>query len=221
MPLDFNEMISNHLKREMRPKTIGRYYPSEVGSCLRKSWYSYKKPKETDIETVKIFEMGNIVHNFVVDVLNSEKNPHVELIEAESPFLLNVDNFIISGRIDDIILVTVDNQKALLEVKSTSRLDYVKEPQDSHVMQLQLYLYAKKMTLGYVLYIEKNTLQSKIFEVQYDENKVNEILDRFRAMDFYLKQDQLPPAESKMNEKKGWMCASCPYFEECEKEKNQ
>ena len=46
----------------------------------------------------------------MVDVLN-EKNPHVELIEAESPFLLNVDNFIISGRIDDIILVTVDNKE--------------------------------------------------------------------------------------------------------------
>ena len=113
----------------------------------------------------------------------------------------------------------MDNQKALLEVKSTSRLDFVKEPQESHAMQLQLYLYAKKMNLGYVLYIEKNTLQSKIFEVQYDENKVNEILDRFRAMDFYLKQDQMPPAEAKINEKKGWMCSSCHYFEECEKEK--
>ena len=81
--IDFNKLIDDYLYRKNRPKKIGRYYPSEAGSCLRKVWYSYKYPKEVDTELRKVFEMGNILHDFVVDVLKSEKTPSVKLIESE------------------------------------------------------------------------------------------------------------------------------------------
>ena len=44
--INFNKLIDKYLVREYKPKEIGRYYPSEIGSCLRKVWYSYKNPKE-------------------------------------------------------------------------------------------------------------------------------------------------------------------------------
>ena len=58
--INFDQMIDNHLHKENRPKEIGRYYPSEIGTCMRKVWYSYKFPMETNPELLKVFELGNI-----------------------------------------------------------------------------------------------------------------------------------------------------------------
>jgi len=93
--INFDEMIDNYLFRKFRPKGVGRYYPSEAGMCLRKVWYTYKYPKETEPELLKIFEMGNILHNFVVEVLKSEKNPDVELVKSELPVKIQMDDIIV------------------------------------------------------------------------------------------------------------------------------
>src|SRR3990167_516466 len=103
MMVDFNNLISNFLKRETRPRTIGKYYPSESGNCLRKSWYSYKIPREFDVEVLKLFEAGNLVHELVTDVIKSDKNPDVDLLATESPIFLSHNDYIISGRMDDVM----------------------------------------------------------------------------------------------------------------------
>ncbi len=216
--IDFNDLISNFVKRELKEKTIGRYYPSEVGGCLRKVFYSYKQPKEIDLEILKIFEAGNILHEFIIDVLESEKNPHIELLEKESPFQIDMNDFIISGRVDDIVLVKIDNQIYLLEVKSTKSIKYTKEPYEGHLMQLQLYMHAKKIHNGIILYLEKNTLQSKSFKVEYDEKQVDKIFRRFKELHQHLKEEKLPIPESRIISTKNWMCKSCQYKEECFKD---
>jgi CRISPR/Cas system-associated exonuclease Cas4 (RecB family) len=215
--INFDEMIDNYLFREFKPKTIGRYYPSEIGSCLRKMWYSYKVPREVEPEVKRIFEVGNIVHGFVVDVLRSEKNPHVELLKSEEPFQMKVDDFIVSGRIDDIILVKQNSEKILVEAKSTKSVEYVREPSPAYVTQLQLYMHHTGIHKGIILYIEKSNLKSKVFDVDYDEKVADETLDRFRKIDKCLKKDIIPFAESKHRAGWGWMCGYCQYKDECGK----
>ena len=92
--VDFDELIDTFLSRGTSWKTVGRYYPSEIGSCLRKTWYSYKEPKETDTNLIRIFEAGNILHEFIEEVLKSEKNPHVELLGTEIPIKLQHKDFL-------------------------------------------------------------------------------------------------------------------------------
>ena len=215
--IDFNKMIELHLEREPRPKSIGRYYPSEIGSCMRKIWYSYKYPKEIDAELAKVFEMGNLVHDFVVEVLKSEKNSNVELISAETPFKKEIDDFVISGRIDNLILVKEKNKKVLVEVKSTKSILPLGEAQQSHRMQLQLYMHATGTYNGIVLYVEKNTLQSKVFEVPYSETEAEGIIKRFKNLHSSLKNDLMPIAEAKKLIGKEWQCRFCEYAEKCEK----
>ena len=122
MEIDFNKLIDNYFSREFKSKKIGRYYPSEIGGCLRKTWFSYKFPKETDKEVIKIMEAGNIIHEFIVEVLKSDKNDDIELLETELPFTIDEGDFTISGRIDNIILTKINNKKVLIEVKSTKSL---------------------------------------------------------------------------------------------------
>mgnify|MGYP001615525314 CR=1 FL=1 len=158
--INFDDMVDRFLESEVRIRTIGRYYPSEIGQCMRKVWYSFRNPKPFDKELKKVFEAGNRLHEFVADVFKSDKVEEVELVEKEIPFELAIDDFTISGRIDDLIRVKIGDKQALVEVKSTKNLKYMEEPSESHVMQLQLYLHARKLTEGILLYLEKNTLKS-------------------------------------------------------------
>jgi CRISPR/Cas system-associated exonuclease Cas4 (RecB family) len=215
--IDFDKLVDGHIAREHRPKQIGRYYPSEVGSCLRKLWYSYKYPLEVDSDLLKIFEAGNIIHGFVVEVLKSEKNKDVELLKSEMPFKIEAEDFVVSGRVDDLVLVKASGKNVLVEVKSTKDISFVKKPQTNHVMQLMFYMEATGVHNGIVLYIDKNDLKSKVFEVEFDSHRAAEIFDRFKFLHEHLKKDAVPEAEAKGVEGIKWMCKYCEYKEKCNK----
>jgi CRISPR/Cas system-associated exonuclease Cas4 (RecB family) len=216
--IDFNQMIDNHLKREHRPKGIGTYYPSEIGTCLRKIWYTYKFPQETRPELLKIFELGNILHDFVVEVLRSEKNPDVELLKSEFPFKQEIDDFLVSGRIDNLILVRSSGKSILIEVKSTGDIRYVRSAQPHAITQLQLYMHVIGVHNGMLLYIDKKNLESRIFDIPYDEAYARQILDRFRLLHKSLREDALPEPEARGDRGTSWMCRYCEYRPRCYEE---
>lgn len=215
--IDFDELIERHIYRCYRQKEIGRYYPSEVGSCIRKVWYSYKYPKEISSEKRKIYEAGNIMHDFVAEVLRSEKNPEIKLLQSEMPVKTEFKDFTISGRVDDVILVETEGKKYLIEIKSSSSLMYIKMPQAHNVVQLQYYMYATGIHNGIMLYIEKNTLKTKAFEVKYDEKIVDNIIKKLEKLHQSLKNNSIPEAEAKKSQDMRWMCNYCEYQEECSK----
>ncbi len=213
--IDFDKLVDQHIAREHKPKEIGRYYPSEVGSCLRKVWYSYKYPQDIDSDLRKIFEAGNIIHGFVVEVLKSEKNKDVQLLQSEMPFKIPMEDFIISGRVDDLVLIKSSGKNALVEVKSTKDVSFIKKPRTDHAMQLMFYMDATGVHNGIVLYIDKNNLKSKVFEVEFDYKKATDIIDRFGFLHEHLKKDDVPDAEAKKVVDMNWMCKFCEYKEKC------
>jgi CRISPR/Cas system-associated exonuclease Cas4 (RecB family) len=213
--IDFDKMITNHISRDEKRKIVGRYYPSEIGSCIRKLWFSYKHPKMTEPDLLKVFEMGNILHDFVVDVIKSEKNPDVELVQTEMPFEVKMKNFVISGRVDDIVLIKTSKKNILIEVKSISDIAKLSDAKPQHKVQLQLYMFATKIREGILLYIDKKNLHSKVFTIQYDEAESINALERFNILHNYLVQDTVPEAEAKIDTDKNYMCRYCEYKDEC------
>ena len=213
--VDFNKLIDSHLHREVRPKTEGRYYPSEIGNCIRKTWYTYKKPKETEADVIKIFQMGNMIHDFIADVIRSEKNPDIELLKSEVPFQVPVDEFIISGRVDDILLIRASGKTVLVEVKSTKMLSMAKGINSSHLMQLQVYLHYLRLQHGMIVYVEKNTLQTKSFPVEYDPKAAEEAIKRFRRLHLHLTKDEIPEPEALLTPARKWECGYCGWKQEC------
>ena len=211
--VDFDKLIDTHLARATSKKSIGRYYPSEIGTCLRKTWYSYTKPKATDTKMLRIFEAGNKLHEFIEEVLESEKNPEVELLEKELPLRLEYKDFLISGRIDNLILVRIENKEFLVEVKSCKYLP--KEFRKEHESQLQFYMHALGIHDGILLYVQKDNLETVAFEIQYDKEKAQQILKRFEALNKALKENEIPEAEARHDEEKIWLCERCQWKEEC------
>lgn len=218
--VDFNELIGKHLYRQGKGKAVGRYWPSEAGACLRKAWFAFKTPKETPVDVLMVFEAGNLVHDFVAEVLRSEKTPEVELLKSEVPIRIEPagKGFIISGRVDDVIQLRADGKTYLVEVKSTKSIAYQKTPAVSHARQLQLYMHATGIHNGIVLYIEKNTLQARWFEVGYDPGVVDECIGRFEKLHKALIDDGMPEPEARQNREMNWMCNYCDYREECDGE---
>jgi len=212
--VDFNEFIDKHLKKENRPKSIGRYYPSEIGGCIRKTWFSYRLPKETDKSTTKVFKAGEMLHEFISEVIKSEKNPEIEFVNSEIPVKIETKEFIISGRIDDLMLVKLDGKQYLVEVKSCKFLP--NEAKEDNVMQLQLYMHATGIHDGILLYIKKDDLQTLSFELKYDKDAVKDILERFDVLHKTLTSQKIPDAEAKINLQKQWMCQYCLWQQECD-----
>jgi len=214
--IDFDKIINNYLKRASYPRTPGRYYPSESGSCMRKTWYGYNMPREMDIDLIKLFEAGNLIHAFFTEVIKSDKNPEIALLSAETPIFLSYNDFIISGRMDNVALVRIDSKVYILEVKSVSDIRYSEEAKKPHISQLQLYMHSTGIHDGIIVYIERDSLKTKSFHVSYDSEIVKEALERFGKLHSYLKNKQLPEPEARLNKKElGWQCAKCQYHEEC------
>ena len=215
MTIDFNKLVDQYLLQEYKPKQVGRYYPSEIGGCIRKTWFSYKKPKQVKAELLRIFEAGNMLHEFISGVIRSEKNPEVELLEEEMPIKIEEKEFIISGRVDNLILVKISDEKILVEVKSTKMLPEYYNKQ--HEMQLQLYMHATDVHNGMILYIQKDNLKTKWFDIDYNNKITQKIVEKFGVLDKSLKQDKMPEAEAKLNSEISWMCRYCDYKEDCDK----
>jgi CRISPR-associated exonuclease Cas4 len=215
--IDFDLLIDSHVKREHRPKGVGKYYPSEVGNCMRKVWFSYKFPQEIKPELRKIFELGNILHDFVVEVLKSEKTPEIELLQSEFPFKEKVGDLMISGRVDNLIKVKASGKILLVEVKSAKNINYIKEPSHTNIVQLQLYMHFTGVHNGILLYVDKTNLKTKMFEIDYDETKALEIIDRFKKLHKSITENEIPEPEAKQQENLKWMCTYCEYKEKCDK----
>jgi hypothetical protein len=217
--IDFNKLIDDYVDKEPWTRNVGRYYPSEVGLCMRKTWYSFKCPMKTNADTLKVFEMGKVLHDFIVKVLQSDKIKDVELLESEKPFMIKTDNFIVSGRVDNILLIKASGKKVLAEIKSCDGLDKYQKPHRHNVMQLQLYMHFTGIHNGIMVYIEKNTLKARVFTVDFNKDVVRETLGRFEKLHEHLVNDTIPPAEANMKGSDiGWMCDCCECSERCGKE---
>lgn len=217
MKVDFDALIDKHITRERRPKSVGRYYPSEIGRCIRKVWYTYKYPTEIEPELRRVFELGNILHDFIVEVIRSEKTPEVELLKSEMPFKFPFKDFVVSGRIDDLMLLKSGRKKILVEVKSCKSIKRVKGPMQHHKTQLQFYMYATRVHSGMLLYVDKSTLETKSFKVAFSPKKGKQILNKFRALHKHLTNGSLPAAEAKKRKETKWMCGYCEYKGKCGK----
>ncbi|MCL5101635.1 MAG: PD-(D/E)XK nuclease family protein [Candidatus Parvarchaeota archaeon] len=215
--IDIGCIIDDYLEEEGRPKTVGAYYPSEIGMCIRRSYYSYVLPKPTEAGALRIFALGNNLHAFIADVL--KKSDEFSFVEDERPIKIpykdEKSSFTIYGRIDDYVITKNTNKKIIIEAKSVGDVLKINEPEPKHVMQLMLYLSAMEADYGMLLYADKKNLNIRQFRVDYDDSVYAKIITRFRDLDLHLRNKKLPPAEYYFDAKKVWECKYCPYFKEC------
>jgi len=173
---------------------------------------------EIEPDRLKLFELGGILHEFMMEVLKSEKNvDKIKFLESELPLKMNFKDFIISGRLDDVVVAKEDDQKIIIEVKTVKDIKYTDKPNKIHLMQLQFYMHATGVHDGIILYVDRNNLKTKAFEVKYDEKHSLDILNRFKTLHELLAKDVLPIDEFKQSKETIWMCNMCEYRAKCDR----
>ena len=214
--IDVGGIIDEYLNEESRPKKIGSYYPSEIGMCIRRSYYSYFIQKPTETTALRIFALGNKVHEFIAKALKESES--LTIAEEEKPIRIGYKDeeteFMIYGRIDDYV-ETKNGKKIIIEAKSTGDITKVTGPDPKHKMQISLYLAAQPADYGLLVYADKKNLEIKQFKIEYNEEEYKKVIQRFKDLDYHLRNKLLPPAEYYFDNKKVWECKYCPFYQEC------
>ncbi|MEM2227645.1 MAG: PD-(D/E)XK nuclease family protein [Candidatus Bathyarchaeia archaeon] len=205
------QILSAYLIKENKPRQIGIYYPSRLPYCLRQQYYEWLLGVEYPEELLRIFEIGNIFHEWLKRVFKNVEG--VKLLENEKPinvYLAEVDIFI-NGRIDDVILIEADNQTYIIEAKTHRNLNFLEGAHKEHIAQLNFYLKFYPSAKGIILYLEKNTLKTREFMIEFNQSLFKETLERAKILHNALLAKKPPPPE------KSPLCQYCLFKEKCER----
>jgi len=209
--INFEEIIDREFKEEVKPRPPNTLYCSEIGYCLRRIYLNCITPKETPVEVMRKFAVGNMIHDRVTSILRKT----FDSVSSEQSVVMYLDaiDFRVLGRYDDII--HQDEGKILLEKKSVNTLKFIDKPIHHHLIQTHLYMKCLGMDKAQIMYIEKNTFKTKTFNIKFQHWIFQEAMHRINIIANALKTKRTPAPEARNNMRMKWQCRYCPFYREC------
>jgi len=202
------EKIDDFYTSKQKDRDKEHFYITDAGKCPRSIYFQFKKipKKPMDGRVLRIMENGDHTHLRITSTLFA-----LGLVKATEVDIPNKE--LVHGRAD--VIINLDGEPAVVEIKSINSMAFSKleAPDPDHYKQIQMYLYFFKIKKGVVLYENKNTQDLKEFIVEYDENTVKDVLEKFHILMEQIKSNIVPS----INGVDTWKCGYCPYADECKK----
>jgi CRISPR/Cas system-associated exonuclease Cas4 (RecB family) len=202
-------------KNQHAPRQVGIFYPSEALQCPRKCYFSVMCPEEAAASDLPhgLFYMAKAVEAAIIGQVRLK---HGLLVEEQKRLVLKIaPGVTLHGYLDFCLVNGKGKVKEIFEIKSTAMLKYMlkeTEPKQHHKAQLMCYLHGFKAMEGAVVYVERGDLgKIKQFDVQYDEEFWDRIVEHFKAVAKAMKAEVPPPP--KPIEK--WECNYCAFRKLC------
>lgn len=219
--IDLNALLDRQAPtEERRPRVNGRFWASDFGKCHRQVYYSFTEPLPVPTGTMRIFDIGNLIHGYFQTILKECEGKEFASIWNERHITLNdVQELIsISGSIDTLVKPVV-GEPFILEFKSVSGtgLELKTSVQYTHRCQLTMYLRAEMLSHGYVVYISKEDMRLKMFRVDYDDSLFKRLMSDARNLHYCIRNRHLPPASPHSN----YECHYCVYDKICKLNSNK
>lgn len=203
LPKRIKEHIIDTVKKDYVPPD-DRIWVTEILYCLRKAWFRRKMPKPIDIHSAWHLYRGIIFHN-IWEGLYDDKEKKIEIpIYNTGAVLVAKYDFIEGDTIYDLKWVADDYEKFLVQ-RGASK---------PHKEQVQIYLHAKGMKKGGLIYLMSKSVKVFEFELEEDFN-INEFLRRALLLWDALKTNTPAPKTFNPHE-----CIYCEYKDECIKVEN-
>ena len=221
--LDFQKLIDDTVVRRERKIDKNSIHVSSLGQCKRKVWYKYFIQHEFSIDTLRIFKIGDKIHEWTTELLEKVKAEHgIQYMDSEMAVVVMVEEgdrlLRFSGKYDEF-LVLDDGTRMIIEKKSTKSVDAKYRAEEDHIMQAMVYMAAKGAEKGMIVYFSKTDMKVKQFAVEFDKDIYNKAITRGKEILQHVHDETLPEPESFMDSGKSWMCKSkkfqCPFLEEC------
>ena len=198
LPERIKQHILDTVRREFTPPD-DRIWVTEVLYCLRKAWFRRKMSKPIDLHSAWHLYRGIIFHNIWEGLYeDTEKKIEIPIWDTGAVLVAKYD-FIDNDTIYDLKWVADSYEKFLVE-RGASK---------AHKDQVQIYLHAKGMKKGALIYLMSKSV--KIFEFELEDDfDINEFLKRALVLWDALRENNPPPRTPNEYE-----CQYCEYKDEC------
>lgn len=185
------------LEESKKVRNYGKFWSaSSAGYCMRRNIFDRLGVPKVDDEDAarkqRVFTAGHVFHQFIQDLT---KKAGVSI--AQEVELIDED-LLIKGHFDDLVLL--DGKLILYDIKTANSrsFGYKKELSHFHKMQLGTYLYMarnhewKTLKEGRILVLEKDTLRTREFVLNWTPNLEKEIVGYWRTLNGYWKNKKMP-----------------------------
>lgn len=189
---------------------------SKLGSCLRGVYFErlgVKPTKEFDDRTFRVFSVGKILENWVVDLVAGSGK-----VKVETQGRVENKEYDVSGYWD--LLIEIEGRKILYEIKSKHSRAFWHMDRNGeganyqHKLQLWTYLWLTGIEEGRILYISKDDLAILEYPVRRSNKKLEKEVMRELTLlnEAWKKKD---PTLLPLPESKSWQARYCRWHSYC------
>ncbi|WP_254280669.1 CRISPR-associated protein Cas4 [Haloarcula marina] len=202
-----------------------KHSPSGLLQCHRKIRYRQENAPEEVEDPEGILWTGrrieeDIVVPFLQDAVATETTYVRNSVWIDFVVDTAVKELRIKGVTDPLIVDSESIPLVPTEVKTTSSVEYKQSPNPHHRAQLHAYIvglskkFNVEITEGAVIYVSRDTLEMKVFVVEFDEEFWEDVVVEWAAKHTeYRLKDELPPQQPEYD----WECKFCSFKERCGK----
>lgn len=205
------EIIDKYYLDKEKDRIQTSFYISEAGKCSRAIFFKFKNvpKKELQPNILRLFDHGEHMHQLIMRALISTRDIHVVSSEVDIP-----PQQLVRGRADAI--VSDGRSLYVLDIKSMNSMVFnsLKEPKEENIMQVQLYLHYFRIPKGILLYVNKDNLNLKEFEVLYDQNSAESLLNGLAVLKKQIEINTMPVRLADYPD--NWQCRYCQFKEVCD-----
>ena len=208
-------LLNKRKQRKTRPQNT-LYVTDLTKPCQQAAYHNILHPREYQVETLRIFEAGNLLEDYWTNILNKRAN--IQVLGTQIPAYYKNHNHEIHGRLD---ILCQHNNAAIVghEVKSAKTASWLQAPKEDHTAQIQFYINALAIDFGQVDYLDKKALldgKTRIdttFTVERDHAAFAKLISTANRLHTAW-QTHTPP-KANPNAWNGKYCDYCQYHDLC------
>jgi len=210
-------LLSKRRQQKTRPQNT-LYVTDLTKPCQRAAYLNILHPREHPLETLRIFEAGNLLENYWTETLN--KRTDIQVLGTQIPAYHKNHNYEIHGRLD---ILCQHNNAAIVghEVKTAKTANWLTEPKEDHTAQIQFYINALAIDFGQIDYLDKKALlngKTRIdttFTVERDHAAYAKLISIANRL--HTARRTLTPPPANPTAWNGKYCDYCQHQDLCDK----
>ncbi|MFH1036909.1 MAG: PD-(D/E)XK nuclease family protein [Patescibacteria group bacterium] len=205
-----HEIIDKFYLDRQKDKDQRHFYITDAGKCPRAIFFKFKNAprEEMGANILRMFDHGDHIHQLIMKPLLSVREIHVVASEVNIP-----PQALISGRADAILSDGKDLY--VLDIKSMNSMIFknLEAAKEENIDQVQLYLHYFRIPKGLLLYVDKDRLDLKEFEVVYDKERAENLLKNLSELKEKIDKNTIPTRIASYPD--DWQCKYCAFKEIC------
>jgi len=209
------KLISDKLRANQENREIKNWHASGLGTCMTGRYLArlgVKPDQEFDDRTLRVFSVGNLFEDWIVNLLKG-----INSVQVETQGRVESKELDISGRYD--LKITKDGKPLIYELKSkqSKAFWYMSNKGEGasphNKMQLWLYLYLTGVEEGRLVYISKDDLSILEYPIFRDDKELKDsVLSELDILNRAW-EAKLPP--NPIADPKDWRNRYCNFHKQC------